>query len=266
MNIFQLFGVARHFLMNEAGGGDAGGGSLLGSAPAPAPAAPPAAEPSSAPAPANDVLTEFNKTETVGEAEARAKAEAEAALKPNETPEEKSAREAAEKAKADAVPEAYADYTVPEGLTLDPAMLADANAVFKELGLSQEKAQKLIDLQTKYALGQDGARAEALKTALDKQSQDWTNEIKADPEFGGAKFDSTVATAVKAMQAFGDPQLRQLLNESGIGNNPSMVKLFARIGSAIGEDKIVIPGSDATEHTERRAADVLFGEAFTKQA
>lgn len=258
MNIFRLFGVSRPVLMNEAGGADAGGGSLLGSAPAPAAA--PATAPVTAATPNTDVLAEFNKKETVGDAEAKAKAEAE--QNPGETPEEKTAREAADKAKADAVPEAYADYTVPDGLTLDPTMLADANAVFKELGLSQEKAQKLIDLQTKYALGQDGARAEALKTALDKQAQDWTAEIKNDPEFGGAKFDSTVATAVKAMQAFGDPQLRQLLNESGLGNNPSMVKLFAKIGSAIGEDKIVIPGSDATEHTERSTADVMFGDVF----
>lgn len=263
MNIFRLFGVSRPVFMNEAGGGDAGGGgSLLGSAPASA--ATPTPTPAAEPSPATDVLAEFNKKETVGDAEAKAKAEADAALKPNETAEEKTAREAAEKARADAVPEAYADYTVPEGLTLDPAMLADANAVFKELGLSQEKAQKLIDLQTKYALGQDGARAEALKTALDKQAQDWTAEIKNDPEFGGAKFDSTVSSAVKAMQAFGDAPLRQLLNESGIGNNPSMVKLFAKIGSAIGEDKIVIPGSDATEQTERSAADVMFGDVFKK--
>ena len=39
-------------------------------------------------------------------------------------------------------PETYADFTLPEGVELDTALLTDAAPLFKELGLTQEQAQK----------------------------------------------------------------------------------------------------------------------------
>lgn len=256
MNFFTLMSAARFPLMAEEGGPAAGGGGgdtfLSGGGTDPAPVTPAATT--------TDALAELNKPDkTVGELEAEAKA------KETETPEAKTAREAAEKAakdKADAVPEAYEPFKAAEGLELDPTVMAEFGALAKEFGLSQEKAQKLVDLQSKLALGEDTARQAALLQALDAQAKAWTDQIKSDPELGGAKFDATIQTAHKAMQAFGSPELRQLLNESGMGNNPEMVRLFHKVGLAISEDHIVIPGSDASEVTEQRAADVMFGDVF----
>lgn len=256
MNFFTLMRAARFPLMAEEGGTPAGGGGgdtfLSGAGSDPAPVTTPAAT--------NDTLSELNKpTKTVGELAAEAEA-----LK-NETPEAKAAREATEKEakdKADAVPETYEAFTVAEGLELNPEVMTEFSALAKELGLSQEKAQKLVDLQSKLALGEDTARQEALTKALDDQTKAWAEQIKNDPELGGAKFEATKATAVKAMQAFGSDPLRQILNESGLGNNPEFVRLFHKIGLAISEDHIVIPGSDASEVTEKRAADVMFGDVF----
>jgi len=248
MNFFDLFRFAK---MNAEPG--AGGGSLVtGGGDAAASAAPAAT--TDAPA-ATDALADINSTKTVGELEA------EQAGQQQETPEAKAEREAAEAKAKTEVPEAYAEFKIPEGVQADTELLAEFSAVAKELGLTQDQAQKLVDLQAKTAIADTTARQQQLDQALAAQSERWANEIKNDPELGGAKFDSTIATAVKAMQAFGSPELRQLLNDSGIGNHPSMVKLFHSIGTSISEDKIVIPGTDSST-TEKSAAQIMFGDAF----
>lgn len=234
-----------------AGGG--GGDTLLSGAGTDA-------APVTPPSNTTDALAEINKpAKTVGELAAEAEA-----LK-NETPEAKAARETAEKeakAKADAVPEKYEDFKVAEGLELNAEVMTEFSALAKELGLSQEKAQKLIDLQSKLALGEDTARQALLDKALADQSKAWSDQVKNDPELGGSKFESTMETALKAVQQFATPELRQLLHDSKLGNNPEMVRLFHKVGLAISEDHLVIPGSDASEVTEKRAADVMFGDVF----
>ena len=44
-----------------------------------------------------------------------------------------------------AAPESYTDFSVPEGHTLDAAAIESATPLFRELGLSQDQAQKLVD-------------------------------------------------------------------------------------------------------------------------
>lgn len=201
-----------------------------------------------------DVLAEINSTKTVGEFEA------EQAAKDNaETAEAKLARETAE-AKANEVPDTYEAYKLPEGVQVDEALLGEFNTVAKELGLTQAQAQKLVDLQAKTAAAGESGRAEFLEQALKAQSDKWVNEIKSDPELGGAKFDATVSTAVKAISAFFGDDFRQLLNDSGIGNNPALIRGMHKIGLAISEDKLVIPGSDASATEGVSAAQAMFGD------
>lgn len=245
MNMF-IHRALGHFLLAEEGGDSllGGGGDTTA-----------AATESTSTA---DALADINSTKTVGELEAE-----QAAKDTAETPEAKLAREQAE-AKANEVPETYEPYKLPEGVQVDEALLGEFNTVAKELGLTQAQAQKLVDLQAKTAAAGETGRAEFLEQALKAQSDKWVNEIKSDPELGGAKFDATVSTAVKAISTFFGDDFRELLNESGIGNNPALIRGMHKIGLAISEDKLVIPGSDASVTEDKRAADVMFGDVFTK--
>src|SRR5579863_3544340 len=47
--------------------------------------------------------------------------------------------------KPSAAPDKYTDFKAPDGYTLDPATIEAATPIFKELGLSQDAAQKLVD-------------------------------------------------------------------------------------------------------------------------
>ena len=129
------------------------------------------------------------------------------------------------------VPEEYADFTFPEGIEIDKAQLDAAKAQFKEAGYTQEQAQKAIDLYIKSMQEQ--------QELFLQERKNWVNEIKADKEFGGDKFDSTVKGAQLALRKFdGDGQMIQLLETSGFGDHPGVIKFLARIHAAMGEDQV----------------------------
>ncbi|WP_454911126.1 hypothetical protein [Stutzerimonas chloritidismutans] len=135
----------------------------------------------------------------------------------------------------------YTDFAVPEGMEMDAEVLANFKGIAKELGIPQEAAQKLIDLQASL----ETKRSAAAEQAQAAQKQQWADQIKADPELGGANFDKTVETAVKAVEKYGTPELRTLLNETGLGNNPLMVKFCHAIGKALSEDGLVMGGTQS---------------------
>lgn len=136
-------------------------------------------------------------------------------------------------------PEKY-EFKLPDGLTMDVAGLAKYEDTFRELGLTNDQAQRLIGQYSEQVVEQN----KQLEAELAKQTEAWTNEIKGDPEFGGAKFDATVATAQKAIGHFGSPELKQWLEVTGAMNHPGLVKAFARIGKAMSEDTFNRPNTN----------------------
>lgn len=111
-----------------------------------------------------------------------------------------------------------------------PATLEKFKATAKELNLSQEAAQKLVTLQAQ----EQAAQAQAVLT-------DWSTKAKADPEFGGDKFEENVGVAKKALERFGSPEFNEWLRTTGLGNHPELIRTFFRAGKAISEDGFV-PG------------------------
>lgn len=132
-------------------------------------------------------------------------------------------------------PEEYGDFSLPEGMKLDEAFLGEFKALAKGLNLSQENAQKVVDLGPKLT-EHFVAKQQA---ALEEQSAQWVESARADKEFGGDKFDENLATANKVFEAFGTPELRQLLVESKLGNHPELIRWAHRVGKALSEDTIV---------------------------
>ncbi len=150
------------------------------------------------------------------------------------------------------VPEKY-EWTAPEGFEgeLDQATLESFEPVARELGLNQEQANKLVALHAESLQKQSQAAMEQHS----QQMEAWQNDLKNDPEFGGAKFDANVKAAQKAVEQFGSPGLKEALEESGLGNHPELVRTFAMIGKAISEDGF-IPGGKSSG--PRSAAEVMY--------
>lgn len=150
-------------------------------------------------------------------------------------------------------PESYADFAMPEGVELDSELLAEATPIFKEIGLSQEQAQKLVDLEAKRVQAAQQRQVDS----FNQLKQDWLDQSKTDNEIGGEMFEESVADARLFLEKFGTPELKTLLNDYGVGNNPEFIRAFARAGKLLKEDS---PANTGVAHSaeQKSRVDVLY--------
>lgn len=156
--------------------------------------------------------------------------------------------------KPQGAPEEYADFQLPDGVQLDAELTSDLKAVAKELNLTQEQAQKLADLAASKTQGIGQRQMDSIKAA----QAEWTESAKSDKEFGGTNLNENLGIAKKALDTFGTPELRTLLNDSGLGNHPEIIRAFYRAGKAISEDRFVPAGNSGRTGGSRDPAKSLY--------
>ncbi|MDR2427201.1 MAG: hypothetical protein LBD46_08510 [Endomicrobium sp.] len=156
-----------------------------------------------------------------------------------ESPEKKDS----EPKKTDEPPKAteYTDFKFPEGMTPDEKLIQGFKGLAKEMGLTQEQAQKYVDLQANSALAYAKAEQDAYVTR--------TNKWKAETDqYLGADKEKKLALAAKAMKASGvEKELREMFDKTGLGNHPLFVKLLVFAGGQIADDTMPggSPGKEA---------------------
>ncbi len=128
-------------------------------------------------------------------------------------------------------PEAY-EFKAPEGQEFDAEVIKAYSEVAKELNLPQEAAQKVLDTMGPVMAKQTTERLQAVRT-------EWAETAKNDKEFGGKSLPENLSVAKKALNAFGTPELRAFLEETGLGNHPEIIRAFYRAGRAISDDSHV---------------------------
>lgn len=173
--------------------------------------------------------------------------------------------EAAEAA-VEGAPEAYA-LTAPEGFTLDAESLAVAEPIFKELNLSNDQAQKLMPVAAEFAKRIQTAGQQQVLSQVVAQRKAWAAEAEADSEIGGANWTASQGTAAKALDTLGFEKgsaFRNLLDESGLGNHPDMIRAFVRVGKAISEDSDFVRG-DGGAQIKRSREEVLYPDDVKKE-
>ena len=148
-----------------------------------------------------------------------------------------------------AEPVEYA-FTTPDGAApLDPKRVEAFTALAKELKLPADTAQKVVDLAAQEAK----ASAEA-HTAL---VQSWADEVKADKTLGGDNLSASALVARKAID-LGPPELKELLNSTGLGNHPAVFKWAYAVGKALSEDTFRTSGT-ASNSDNGSIATRLYG-------
>lgn len=130
------------------------------------------------------------------------------------------------------------DYTLEAGedFQVPAENLSAFEKVCKEQHLTKTQAQALLDWHKGFA--NDAQKYQAQQEA--QQIKAWQDELLKDPEIGGSHWKAAVADSRKALNAFDtDGKLRTLLKQMHADYHPDVVRVIARVGRAMGEDKFV---------------------------
>ena len=166
-------------------------------------------------------------------------------------------------------PESYTDFTLPEGLAPDAKLMDAFKATAKELGLSQENAQKLVSLQAEHAK----AGMEALVKGAEEQRTQMIAKFKTDTiaalSANGQDWKKEMGFAARALGRFGTPELRKLLDETGFSNHSELVSAWIKVGKEMAEDGHLrgsaAPHEDAEEAGLRAQFPTMFGADGTRK-
>lgn len=138
-------------------------------------------------------------------------------------------------APANTAPDTYV-FTPAEGAAYDPALIEQATPVFKELGLTQAAADKLVALWNNAAKSAADASLAAVKT----MREGWVAEVKADLELG-PKLDTIKADIGRAFDSMNDPKLvsefKAAMDLTGAGDNPAFIRAFWKMSQRMIEGK-----------------------------
>lgn len=134
-----------------------------------------------------------------------------------------------------AAPEKYDLKSADEKLPLDSKLVDAVTPIFKELNLSNEGAQKLVDFWNQ----QTTALAEAQVERFNKVTEGWAKEVVADKDLGDGKegFNTETKTAVDAFLKSlpNEAAVRKLMDETGLGNHPDLARAFKAAGAKLKE-------------------------------
>lgn len=147
----------------------------------------------------------------------------------------------------------YTDFALPEGFEFKSDILNKFTSAAKELKLDQPSAQKMVDIATEHAKMIIDSQAEQLA----KTRESWVESIKTDKDFGGGKFNETIERAQRSLKTYGSNELVDILNSSGLGDNPEVIKLLAKIDKATSDDRII--DGRPNNNTGKAPAEIIYG-------
>jgi hypothetical protein len=120
---------------------------------------------------------------------------------------------------------------LPQGIPWDEGFEKAALPIAHGLGLSPQQLQGLVDF---YA----GHQAEAFAAAGRARQLEETRATEALRAEWGPDYTVKLSQAARAARYFGGDELVNLLNESGLGNNPQLIRAFEKAGALLGEDSL----------------------------
>ncbi len=131
-----------------------------------------------------------------------------------------------------AVPLDY-NVTLPEGYSSDDTAMV--NEQLKVMSLTAEQAKGFQDMADKLH-ARDLAR-------FAEEKAGWENSLRNDPEIGGTNFNANVLCAQRGLGYLDETgQVRAILEQTGYGSHPAVVKMFIKAGQGLEDDTLVRSG------------------------
>lgn len=142
---------------------------------------------------------------------------------------------------------------LPEGSLLKPEVLEQIKSYAKEKKLAPEVAQSLLERENAAVKGYH----DQVVSSYEKEKASWVELSKNDSEIGGEHFGQNVELGRRAMEKFANPAAIKIIEDSGYGNHPDIIRMFMNIGKAMAEDKMVQPGAQAKN--EKSMVELFYG-------
>lgn len=120
--------------------------------------------------------------------------------------------------------------TLPEGVPWDGEMQKEFLGVAHKAGLNSEQAAALLEWYAGKTVTAVEGMAQATVQVAETLKKEW-----------GAQYDRNLALAQRVVSHLGGPDVLQTLDASGLGNDPALIRLFARVGRVMAEAQM-IPG------------------------
>lgn len=133
--------------------------------------------------------------------------------------------------------QAPTELVLPEGIEVSAEWRAELDTLASTIETLTPLArqQAIVDAGIKFR-----AEIEAqLAGDTNERIAQWAESAKADPVIGGAKFEENLMVAQQAFTTYGDPELKQFLIESGLGNHPALLRWAFKVGNASREKGVV---------------------------
>lgn len=118
---------------------------------------------------------------------------------------------------------------IPDGLPWDKDFQGRMLKVMHETGLTQTQVEKVFSAYT-------GDTVKGYEGLMTKQQQEVEAGITTLKTEWKGEFDANVGLAKRAVMQFGGKPIIDWMDSTGLGNNANMIKMFANIGKALGED------------------------------
>lgn len=135
----------------------------------------------------------------------------------------------------ESAPVKYEPFKLPEGFQVDEKDMGELTGILGEAKVPQEAGQKLVDLYVREM----EKIATTQQASWQKTLDDWKNDVLADPELGGNRLQTVLKRCGSVLEQFGTPELRKMLEVSGMGNNIEMVRFVNKVAEFVGEPKPV---------------------------
>jgi len=155
--------------------------------------------------------------------------------------------------------------TLPDGVATDDARLEGFTGTITEFEKALAEAggdrAKIREVITGMADKLVGAEAEAVEAVQQRQAdmvEKWNETAKKDPDYGGARFEKSMGAVAAVRDRFGSKEFNALLDASGMGSHPEVIRFLHTISTKILETDPVGAGA-ATTAPPKTVADRLYG-------
>lgn len=137
------------------------------------------------------------------------------------------------------LPDKLEEYKIepPKGATINEDFFKQTKEQLYKAGVMPKQANELVN----WWLSKEQEFQKASEETKVKQVGEYEKAIK---EEWGQAFDKKISEARQVIKHINDPELNKVLDETGLGSHPAVIKAFQKLGTLLKEDGVVQPSNN----------------------